>query len=198
MNKLEGFLELKSLAIPTVGWREYKSGITFDKGRLWTVRCAVMRGDDFNLPRLVGADGERAEKFAFDLKDRLGDSGMVIYYPFFLAEISGTVIISSQTTTLECVYGDLWQLVTDGVTHYTGIFDLNGQQQKAFGERPLHSNDIQSLLKYSAKIRAAYRREIATGKEIYAEWSFARDCGSDGNPVGERNLVFFELRTIGQ
>ena len=67
MNKLEGFLHFKSINIPTVDWMEYRPGTELSAGRLWTVRSAVFSGDDYNLPRLVGADAKAAAAFADEL-----------------------------------------------------------------------------------------------------------------------------------
>ena len=73
MNKLMGFFELKDLDIPTIPWREYDMGIKLDSRILWTIRTAIFRGDDLNLPRKVGVDSDEAELFAKETKMRLQD-----------------------------------------------------------------------------------------------------------------------------
>ena len=40
--------------------------------------------------------------------------GIVTYYPYFIAEKSGTLEISNTRIVIEAVEGDLWRLVTEG------------------------------------------------------------------------------------
>ena len=60
MNKLMGFLELKDLNLPAVPWKEFNDKVSFDEKLLWTVRTAVEKGEDLNLPRVVGVDAKDA------------------------------------------------------------------------------------------------------------------------------------------
>ena len=81
MNKLMGFFELRDSGLPTIPWREYTGTEVLQPDLLWTVRSAVYRGADQNLPRVVGVTAEEAETFARDLHDRQKDAGMGGYYP---------------------------------------------------------------------------------------------------------------------
>ena len=67
MNKLMGFYELQSMSLPSVQWKEYTGNEKLNPEVLWTVRSAVYRGDDLNLPRLVGVNSEDAMSFAESL-----------------------------------------------------------------------------------------------------------------------------------
>ena len=58
MNKLMGFLELKDSDLPAVPWKEFNDKVSFDEKLLWTVRTAVEKGEDLNLPRVVGVDAK--------------------------------------------------------------------------------------------------------------------------------------------
>mgnify|MGYP007086222378 CR=1 FL=1 len=49
-----GFLELKEMRLPSVPWKQYTGEEEFEDKYLWTVRSAVYRGDDLNLPDLLG------------------------------------------------------------------------------------------------------------------------------------------------
>ena len=53
MNKMMGFYELKDSGLPSVRWKEFERTTSLDRTKLWTIRCAVQRGSDLNLPRLV-------------------------------------------------------------------------------------------------------------------------------------------------
>ena len=66
MNKLMGFLEWKEMSLPSIPWKQYTGNEKLDEKYLWTIRSAVYRGEDLNLPRLVGEDAENATKFAED------------------------------------------------------------------------------------------------------------------------------------
>ena len=195
MNKLEGFYQLKSLALPTVDWAEYR-GQPLDGELLWTVRSAVFFGDDFNLPRAVGVSAEEASRFAAVRRAELDGNGMVIVYPFFIADKSGTVTVSAEKTEIECVLGDLWNLVTYGRPDYSAVF-ISGEEQKSFGrDNVLTEQEKDYILNCGEKLRRFYRSEIAEGKTVYAEWSFAYNCGKNREKVGDRFPVFYELRTV--
>ena len=56
MNKLLGFYELKDSVLPTIPWKEFNKEVKLDSNILWTVRSAVYRGEDLNLPRAVGVN----------------------------------------------------------------------------------------------------------------------------------------------
>lgn len=114
MNKLMGFYELKQSGLPCIPWKEYTKEVTLDPDILWTIRTAIFKGKDINLPRCVGMHALKAAKFANDLKDKLKDNGIVVYYPFFVADKSGNLVVSQGDVVIEAVYKDLWNLTTDG------------------------------------------------------------------------------------
>ena len=64
MNKLQGFYRLRQGGLPAVPWQTFSPDTRLEEGILWTVRSAVERGDDQNLPRLVGAPAAEAAAFA--------------------------------------------------------------------------------------------------------------------------------------
>lgn len=84
MNKLMGFLELQNMNLPSVPWKEYKGNEELQEDLLWTVRSAVFRGNDLNLPRLVGADAIEAKEFADGLLQQMKDKGMVLFIHILL------------------------------------------------------------------------------------------------------------------
>ena len=86
MNKLMGFLELKEMCLPVIPWKQYTGQEELDDEYLWTIRSAIYRGNDLNLPRLVGENAEKAKKFADQLFLKMKEKGIVIYYPYFIAK----------------------------------------------------------------------------------------------------------------
>jgi hypothetical protein len=195
MNKLLGLYELGAAGIPAIEWKEYAEGSIMSDRILWTVRAALFKGSDYNLPRFVGVTAERAMEEASRLGKELKDKGMVIYYPYFTADKSGIIRISSSRTVIECVGKDLWNLTAGGSRDVTIIFDESGV--KVSGRRDsLAEPEIDELMKYEKVLRGKYRQDIARGGELYLEWSYAYDCSPDGSPTGERYLVFYEMRIL--
>ena len=125
MNKLMGFLELKGMRLPSIPWRKYEKGVKLNNECLWTIRSAVYRGEDLNLPRLVGANSKESQDFADKLLQKIGDNGMVIYYPYFVAKKSGTLEVRRDMVVIEAVKEDLWNLVTFSDREVTVIIKEN-------------------------------------------------------------------------
>lgn len=195
LNKLMGFFELKELNIPTVPWQKYTPETMLDESMLWTLRVAVNSGNDLNLPRLVGVTAAEAREKGNILLEKYKDIGLVIYYPYFIADKSGVIDISSSQTVIEAVDKDLWNLVTYGHKNVT-VF-IKGQSPEYIGNRAFMGQDeLDALLRFSGIIRSSYREIISTGKSIIAEWSFAYNTDVDHKPLGEKYLVFYELRSI--
>lgn len=195
MNKLMGFYELKSLNIPTIQWEKYNDNSRFQEDLLWTVRSAVFQGDDLSLPRKVGVSSAEAKVFAGEIKQSLGDNGMVVYYPYFIAEKSGTLNIFMDKLVIEAVKEDLWNLVTYSDRDVTirmddkeVIYDGNAEF--------LEKSELTEILKHVPRIRQAFRDDLLQGSSVLLEWSFAYNCNLDKHKIGDRYLVFYEARTI--
>lgn len=89
MNKLLGFYELRDSSLPVVPWEKYDPKTTRFRGdNLWTIRTALNRGNDVNLPKKVGCTSREAGYFAKHMWNTFRDSGMVVYYPYFIARKS--------------------------------------------------------------------------------------------------------------
>lgn len=195
MNKLMGFYELKAINIPTVPWERYSNAVALDRNMLWTIRVAVKSGDDLNLPRAVGVTAEEAEEKGSAFLEKYEDNGMVIYYPYFIADKSGVIDIRSNRTVIEAVDKDLWNLVTHGRKDVTVI--LEDCDAKYMGDEAfLTGEELDILLKYINRIKSYYRGVLSEGKSIMAEWSFAYNTDNHRKPLGEKYLVFYELRSI--
>jgi hypothetical protein len=201
MNKLLGFFELKNSLLPTIPWNQFFEDTILDKSCLWTIRSAVIEGNDLNLPRLVGAEAEEAMEFAQDLIRKLSDKGMVIYYPYFIAEKSGTLEVKTESILIEAVKDDLWNLVTfsdRAVTMYfADVYDTSGTTHWINGDSGFLSNkEVMELRKQVTRIRAMFRDYLTEGKSVLLEWSYAYTCDINRNKIGNKYLVFYEARTI--
>ena len=162
---------------------------------MWTIRSAVFRGADLNLPRKVGCSGIEGMKFATKLKRTLGDNGIVIYYPYFVAKKSGTLNIYNNRIVIEGVKDDLWNLVTFSKRDVTIIFEEDSAYIDG-DEHFLNNQEIDEILSYIPRIRHMFRGYLLEGKSVLIEWSFARECDIDKNEVGNNYLVFYEARTV--
>lgn len=195
MNKLMGFYELKNMQLPSIPWVEYTGNEILSANLLWTVRCAVFRGEDLNLPRIVGVTAKEAKIFADEQLAALGGKGIVVYYPYFSAVKSGTVDVHKSKVIIEAVDKDLWNLVTYAKRDVTIQVNENGEYINGNKEF-LNSYEKEKLLSFIPEIRKIFRDELTEGKSILFEWSFARDCNLDKVPVGNEYLVFYEARTV--
>lgn len=135
MNKLMGFYELKELLLPSIKWNEYTPSVVLNENSLWTIRSAVNRGDDLNLPRLVGKSAQEAKVFADDLYRQLAGKGMVIYYPYFIAHKSGTLNVFYDKTVIEAVDSDLWNMVTNQELDTSLVFSNEFILQNYYGKK---------------------------------------------------------------
>ncbi|NLK88082.1 MAG: hypothetical protein GX279_11425 [Clostridiaceae bacterium] len=222
MNKFMGFYELKSLNIPTVPWKLFSADTVLEPQLLWTVRVATEAGNDLHLPRAVGVEAEEACLKARMFAEEFRNKGIVIYYPYFIAEKSGVLDMNSERTVIEAVDKDLWNLVTYGrkdvtviipagymqsmdtdmMMHAgTGPYDScgaqNGQALCFTGnEAFMAPEELRELLGYGSVIRGRFRDDINGGGSILAEWSYAYSTDISHQPVGDRYLVFYELRGI--
>lgn len=195
MNKLMGFYELKESDLPTVPWQTFENDTVLTSERLWTIRSAVHRGNDLSLPRMVGAKADEAGTFAMNLKRQLGDNGMVIYYPYFCAEKSGTLQVLWNRYVIEAVEADLWNLVTESKCDVT--IDADGENIKISGDKEFFKEEeLEVLRKQVPAVKRMFRDELLEGKSVLLEWSFAYDCGSDKTRIGNPYLVFYEVRTV--
>lgn len=195
MNKLLGFYELKESRLPAIEWKEYKPGTVLREDILWTVRSAVYSGEDMNLPRKVGIEAKDAMEFANQLYSKLKDKGMVVYYPYFVADKSGTLQVSWNINVIEAVKDDLWNLVTYSKRDVTLQF-IDGQEIVDGDENFLSMVEKQELLKYTAMVKHMFRDELLEGKDALLEWSYAYESDIEHRPIGDRKLVFYEARTI--
>ena len=196
MNKLMGFLELKEMSLPSIPWRQYTGEEKLDDNYLWTIRSAVYRGDDLNLPRSVGKNAEESKKFADALLEKMSDRGMVIYYPYFIAKKSGTLQVQRERSIVEAVKDDLWNLVTYSDCEVTVIYDNNQEAQYIGNKDFLDEEEKQQLLKHVPEIRKLFRDDLLQGKSALLEWSYALSCNNKREPVDDKYLVFYEARTV--
>lgn len=196
MNKLEGFFYLKEMNIPTVPWREYTGVEDFDDNLLWTVRSALLKGEDSHLPRLVGARGREAKAFAQNLYLSFKNKGMVIYYPYFIAEKSGTLEVNIRYTLLEAVEADLWNLVTQGKPRVSLRKNEKGESL-LYGDRTFLSlEEKEELYSYIPAITAKTRDVLIKSNSLLLEWSYACPSNIFKEPQGPKNLVFYEIKEI--
>lgn len=190
-----GFLELREMSLPSVPWKRYTGTEALSDDLLWTIRSAVYKGDDLNLPRLIGENADNAKCFADKLLAQMGEKGMVIYYPYFVAEKSGTLCVEADKIVIEAVEKDLWNLVTYADRNVTLIFTKDNME--AIGDKEFLSHDeIWELKRHIPEIKKIFRYDLIEGKNILLEWSFAYSCDKNKQQTGDEKLVFYEARTI--
>jgi hypothetical protein len=190
-----GFFELKESGLPAVPWQEFSEKSVFDDRYLWTVRMALYEGSDFNLPRLIGKKADEAQEGARQLLKNYNHNGMVVYYPYFIAEKSGTLQVNNSEIIIEAVEKDLWNLVTYNKKDIT--FIKREQSVEVHGnEAFFKKNELDELLQYSNKVKSIFRRFILSGKTLLLEWSYAYKTDANNEPIGDKYLVFYEIKEI--
>lgn len=196
MNKLMGFLELKEMSLPSIPWKQYTGNEELNNDFLWTIRSAVYRGDDLNLPRSVGENAEKSKEFADHLLRKINDNGMVIFYPYFVARKSGTLEVRRNCVIIEAVKEDLWNLVTYLDREVTIIRNEDGTQTISGNSEFLTLEEQEQLYKHIPEIRKLFRDDLLQGHSALLEWSFAQSCDVNKIPTGDEYLVFYEARTV--
>jgi len=194
LNKYMGFYELQNINIPTIPWKRYTGDEKLDDNYLWTLRVAVENSNDLNLPRVIGATAKEAEEKGKELLRRFNNE-LVVYYPFFIAEKSGVLDVNNSRTIIEAVDKDLWNLVTYGNRNVT--ISITSEGASYFGEENfLKEEELSELKRCSEIIKKKFRDIISEGQSILAEWSFAYKSDKYSNPIGEKFIVFYELRSV--
>lgn len=191
-----GFLELKNMRLPSIPWKQYTGNEKLSDNFLWTIRSAVYRGDDMNLPRSVGKNAEKSKEFADHLLRKINDNGMVIYYPYFIAKKSGTLEVRRNSVIIEAVSEDLWNLVTYSDREVTIIQKDDGTRTISGNNKFLTTEEQSQLYKHIPEIRKLFRDDLLQGYSALLEWSFAQSCDANKIPTGNEYLVFYEARTV--
>lgn len=190
-----GFFELQSMNLPSIPWKEYTGQEKLEEDILWTIRSAVFKGDDLNLPRLVGANSKEAKDFANKLLVSLSGKGIVIFYPYFIANKSGTLEVRQNKVIIEAVKNDLWNMVTLSSRDVT--IQIENSIEAIDGDgKFLEGREKEELLSTVKEIKKSFREDLLEGQSILLEWSFAQNCDLNKNPIGKEYLVFYEARTV--
>ena len=197
MNKLFGFFELKEVSIPSIDWKEFKIGTVLDDSKLWTIRTTKVSGSDTSLPRMVGRSAKECMEFSENLLKRYGNNLFVVYYPFFGAVKSGTMLVGKDSTTIEATNEDLWNLVDHHILDLSARVSSSGKIRVGIGDSSFFTEDEwRQLTRCSEKVRTYFNKAIRANELVLLEWSFAKDTDVIGNNVGEEYLVFYEAKTV--
>ncbi len=191
-----GFYELRSLEIPSVSWNEFTHDTQLDSRILWTIRVAVENSFDISLPRAVGVASDKASARGLELLEKYGQGGMVVYYPYFIAEKSGVLEVSQNRTVIEAVKGDLWNMATYGCRKDVTIICTDIGVEYSGNKSFLSDDSLNELTNCAARLKKHFRDELAEGLSILAEWSFAYNTDTTRKPIGDVYLVFYELRSV--
>jgi hypothetical protein len=195
MNKLEVFYELQKASLPSVQWNKYDINSVLDEKILWTIRTVIIKGDDLNLPRRVGVKANEAKQFANELLYTLGKNYLVLFYPYVIEEKSGLMKIFHNRVIIEAVQYGLWNLSRHKDRDVT--ISISGSDTIFEGKKDFLSNEeTDILLGYSESVKKIFSTQITEGKELYLEWSFSHNSDINKKPVGDKNLIFYEIRSF--
>lgn len=195
INKMLGFYELPKTGLPCIHWQKFNSNMKLDPNLLWTVRTAILTGDDLSLPRKVGVSSGEAYEFAKLQLDRLQDRGLVVVYPYFIADKSGTLEIRMDRIIIEAVYKDLWNFVSENDKDITIIITDKEKYLDGKGDF-FKPEELEELIKQATKVKGKFRDSLIQGNSILLEWSFAFNTNKNGIKLGQKYLVFYEIREL--
>lgn len=212
MNKLEGLKALNKCRIPAIKWQEFTGVEQIGEGdpdeeKLWTVRVALKKGADLDLPKAIGVTVSEAQVFAekmiqklaeFSQKRGLGDkasaSGMVVYYPHFVAKKSGILKITADRVEIVAVKDDLWNLKDESKIMARATF-TDTHSEYSNKREFLEKGEISQLLRCAKQVRHEYKAELMEGTEIILEWSFIPVPDPDKKRRDDQKLLFHGMRT---
>jgi hypothetical protein len=143
----------------------------------------------------VGVSSSEAIEFANAVKQKLGDNALIIYYPYFVADKSGTLLVSPSGFIIEAVNKDLWNLVSNNDRDITYAYE-NGQLQITGNKYFLSTKEIEELNLVERRVRGSFRDSLLEGKSILLEWSYAVESSPTKEKIGKPYLVFYECRTV--
>lgn len=190
-----GFFELKDSGLPSVSWKQFNENTVLDDNYLWTVRMALYEGSDFNLPRIVGKSAEEAYQGGKELYSKYKHNGIIVYYPYFIADKSGTMQINNDETIIEAVDKDLWNLVTLNNKDVTII--KSNEDTKVYGnEQFLSEKELDELFTYEKRVKSLFRSYIISGKTLILEWSYAYKTNANSDKIGDKYFVFYEIKEV--
>ena len=103
--------------------------------------------------------------------------------------------ISNNRIVIEAVAEDLWNLVTYNEKNVTIIITDNDRSYVGDNEF-LSEIELNELLKFGSVIKRTFRDEIYSGQSVLLEWSYSMKSDLNKQPIGEKSLVFYEVRTV--
>ncbi len=121
---------------------------------------------------------------------------MILYYPFFVANISGTLLVESDRVIIECIHGDLWNMVSNGDRDVTIILTSDNSREITGDTNLISESQLMEILDGVKNIRHRFRDDFTEGKSVLLEWSYAQRSSLNKIPTGEEYLVFYEARTV--
>ncbi|MFZ5986723.1 MAG: hypothetical protein ACOYWZ_06330, partial [Bacillota bacterium] len=97
---------------------------------------------------------------------------------------------------IEAVKKDLWNYVTYNRKDVTVVIEQDGKVHIEGDPGFLEKDEISELEGYALKVKGLFRGFVAEGRGILLEWSYAYDTDVNKHPIGEKYLVFYEIRTV--
>jgi len=180
MNKLEKFYILKQCGLPCPKFYEYK-GDTITETGLLCVRCVLRKGNESSLSKATAVFKDVATQKAKEFSDKYGEDVIVFYYNYFIASVSGTMLIEDNEAYAEIVKGNLWNMK--------------------------NSNDIDLVAKYKkGKVSVLGDTRIINSFELVDLFSFTETAKkithNDANIIlswsltDKREIIFYNFKTV--
>ncbi len=195
INKLQGFTIIEKIGLKHPNWKIIRSDLSndfvrgLDDGKIYTVRTAVVAGEDFGLPRMVGVLGSEVKKRLNQLLENFDDKKSVylIIYETFKARFSGNILITFKgflrDVVVEACDGSLWNLVENNIVDYNARIKMKNSvivdEESNIPEWEWLKKNIMNILTKASTLG------LTEEGTILIEWSF----------TGEE-FLFYELKSV--
>lgn len=169
MNKLDKFYKLKKYGFLCPDIQEYK-GEEIQGTNLWTVRCLVHEEGEINSSsKVTGVFSDLATIKAREFQEKYGEHAVVFYYKYFIAEVSGTLLVQEDSSYAEITKGNLWNM-KDG-NNIDLIAICKNEKVSMLGNTNIITyNKILDLFSYNELAKS-----LITDKKVLLEWSLTNE-----------------------
>lgn len=179
MNKLEKFYILKQYGLPCPKFYEY-NGETIREDGLLSIRCVMRKGKDTSLSKATGIFKDVANEKAREFKNKYGDDVIIFYYNYFLASISGTLLVEDNEAYAEIVKGNLWNM-KDGKDIDLVATYRNGKISVLGNSNIINSVELVDLFSFIENAK-----KISKNDNIILSWSL----------TDKREVIFYNFKTL--
>jgi hypothetical protein len=191
INKYQGLMLLKQCRLPTISWNVFTYDTTLCDSYRWTLRAVRDSGNDFGLPIFLDISSKEAIDIGRRLLDQYSSNKYILLvYPYFTSEKSGTVKVEIGSIVVEAVKGNCSDLTRYSKLDISLIY--KDTRDVVYGDITFFTDEeLVTIERYASRLRRQFFRMVLDGFIVVLEWSFATYKNTD-----KEKFLFQELRVI--